>query len=116
MPSVSPFFFGCGYGDADTFAHLRRSRDKHLTSALFQGSSANSDGRTDAHHHNIPTFSPKKHGDNDVHNVHIAIYPHFKFHEKILKTFKCDRQTHRQTDTQSANHKSTPVKPVRDSK
>ncbi|KAH3888141.1 hypothetical protein DPMN_012168 [Dreissena polymorpha] len=35
----------------------------------------------------------------------------FKFHEQILCTFKCDRQTDRLTDTQSENHKSPPVKP-----
>ena len=61
---------------------------------------------------------------NDVHNVHIAIYPCFKFHEKIWRTFKViagsrkvwqtDSQTDSQTDAQSANHKSPPVKPVKD--
>ncbi|KAH3849522.1 hypothetical protein DPMN_091925 [Dreissena polymorpha] len=33
----------------------------------------------------------------DVHNVHIAIYPCSKFHEKIFKTFKCDGETETKT-------------------
>ncbi|KAH3821766.1 hypothetical protein DPMN_123533 [Dreissena polymorpha] len=31
-------------------------------SVTFQGSTGGQDGRTDAHHHNIPTFSPKNVG------------------------------------------------------
>ena len=58
----------------------------------------------------------------DVHNLHIAICPCFKFHEKIWRTFKViagSRKvwlTDRQTDRQSANHRSPPVTSVGDTK
>ena len=57
---------------------------------------------------------------NDVHNLPIAIYPCFKFHEKIYKTFKVIAwsrkvwRTDRLTDGQSANQKSPPVSLVGD--
>ncbi|KAH3790944.1 hypothetical protein DPMN_169152 [Dreissena polymorpha] len=54
----------------------------------FQGSSANSDGRTDAHHHNIPTFSQK-----NLKPRQYAAALRFTYIEHII-------QTNRQTDTQ----------------
>ncbi|KAH3805597.1 hypothetical protein DPMN_133902 [Dreissena polymorpha] len=57
----------------------------------FQGSSANSvggagdqDGRTDAHHHNIPTFSQKKRGDNNKNIKKINSLEHYSISDQAI--------------------------------
>ena len=83
---------------------------------------ARTDGQTDGQtdggdHHNIPTFFSKSVGImtcimSILPSIHVSSF--MKKYEELLKLSQDPEKCNGLTDTQSANHKSPPVKPVGD--